>query len=73
MPKLTKRFADLLQPPPDSIGKDLFYWDDELPGFGLRVKHSGVKSYIIQYRQTFPTCACTILGTRSPRTSFHLE
>jgi integrase len=47
MVKLNKRTVDAIKT--DSTG-DVVVWDDDLAGFGLRVKPSGVKSYLIQYR-----------------------
>jgi integrase len=44
--KLTKRAIDALKPD----GLDHVHWDDELRGFGLRLKQSGLKSFLIQFR-----------------------
>jgi integrase len=46
MPKLTKRVVDAAE----IKEREYFLWDEDLPGFGLRVLPSGRKRYIIQYR-----------------------
>lgn len=45
--KLTKRLIDTLQP---RSGSDFAVWDRELAGFGVRVRETGAKSFIIKYR-----------------------
>jgi integrase len=44
--KLTKRAIDTIK----AGSTDRFFWDDELRGFGLRVKPGGLKSFLIQFR-----------------------
>jgi hypothetical protein len=46
MVKITKRVVEAAE----AQKKDYLIWDDELPGFGLRVFSSGKRSYVIQYR-----------------------
>src|SRR5689334_21722558 len=45
--KLNKRTIDAIQPDPK---RDVWVWDAELPGFGIRVKPSGVRIFLVQYR-----------------------
>ena len=46
MPKLTKRFVDALKP----VTSDTLYRDTDLKGFALRVKPSGIRTWVVQYR-----------------------
>lgn len=45
--KITKKAVDAIKPDPL---RDLFMWDGELRGFGVRTKPSGTKTFLIQYR-----------------------
>src|SRR5215204_2433964 len=44
--KLTKMVVEGMKPVPE----ELVVWDSALPGFGLRIKPTGIRSYIVQYR-----------------------
>lgn len=46
MPRLTKRVIEAAE----IKAAEHFIWDDNLPGFGVRVLPSGRKGYIVQYR-----------------------
>lgn len=47
MPKLTKKIVDALQ---HESNRDVFAWDAEVRGFGVRLKPSGTRTFLIQYR-----------------------
>lgn len=67
MAKLSKRTVDQAE----SAQTDYFIWDDELPGFGLRVFASGKRSYLVQYRAGGRTRRFTIgaHGVWTPETA----
>ncbi|MCP4316486.1 MAG: site-specific integrase [Hyphomicrobiales bacterium] len=46
MPKLTQAYVLRLRP----SEREAFHWDTQLPGFGLRAKPSGVRTFVVQYR-----------------------
>ena len=46
VPRLTKRVVDALK----ANGADTVHWDGELTGFGVRVRRSGRKYYVVQTR-----------------------
>src|SRR5262249_31888913 len=57
---ITKRAIDALKAKPS----EYFVWDNRLMGFGVRVRPSGAKSYVLKYRagsgRTAPTRRVTI-------------
>lgn len=46
MARITKALVEKLKP----ASVDQFIWDDDIRGFGVRVKKSGARSFCIQYR-----------------------
>ena len=46
MPRLTKKLLDNLKP----AARDVFAWDSEIRGLGVRIKPSGTKTFFVQYR-----------------------
>ena len=67
MAKLTKRVVDGAE----RRSSEYFIWDEELPGFGLRVFKSGRRSYLVQYRAAGRTRRYTIglHGAWTPETA----
>jgi len=66
MTKLTKRVVEAAKPDPE---RDVFLWDTELPGFGLRVYPSGNRKYLVQYRTKTGRQRRTMLGRHGPLTA----
>jgi integrase len=65
MAKVTKRTVDALKPVPD---RDSLLWDDELPGFGVRCRPSGAKTYFLKYRTHGGRQRWLTLGRHGPLT-----
>lgn len=69
MPKLTKRTVEAAE----IKASEYFLWDDEVPGFGLRVLPSGRKGFVVQYRagrrpRRISLGPCTVLTCEQART-----
>ena len=62
MATLNKRTVDAIQP----AARDIVLWDDALAGFGVRVKPSGVRTYIVQYRNAHGRSRRHTLGRHGP-------
>lgn len=52
MPRLTKKFVEALTPPDE---KYVTIWDDRLIGFGVRIRPSSKKAYIVQAKKNGKT------------------
>ena len=61
--KLNMRVIERLE----SDGRERIYWDTELPGFGLRIRTSGRKYYVVQFRSNGRERRMT-LGRHGPLT-----
>lgn len=65
--KINKRNVDAIKPD----GVERFYWDTEIPGFGLSVRASGRKYFIVQFRANGKVRRMTLgpIGSLTPDTA----
>ena len=61
--KLTKQTVDKLTCPPGKAEE--IFWDEDLPGFGLRIVKSGKAVYVVQYRNSEGRTKKMTLGDRN--------
>ncbi len=66
MPKLIKSIVEAVKPDPK---RDVFVWDTQLPGFGLRVYPSGRRKYVVQYRTKGNRQRRAVLGSHGTLTA----
>ena len=65
--KLSKTVVERIK----ATDQDVVVWDNTLPGFGVRVKPSGVRSYIIQYRNRNTSASRRLtIGQHGPLLTF---
>lgn len=63
MGKLTKQTVDSLKPSRVGVkGSYFFAWDQELRGFGVQVMASGLKSFVVQYRNAAGRSRRIVIG-----------
>lgn len=65
MGKLTKAAIEALSPP---IQGRTYLWDSELRGFGVRVLPSGLKAFMLQYRNDEGRSRRVVIGRFGPLT-----
>jgi integrase len=66
--KLSKTVVERIK----ATERDMVVWDETLPGFGVRVKPSGVRSYIVQYRNRHTSASKRLtIGQHGPLLTFH--
>ena len=59
MARLTKRLVEALKP---TANRDIFAWDSEIRGLGIRLKPSGTKTFFVQYRNEARRTRRLVLG-----------
>ena len=65
--QITKSVVDRLKP----RASEFTVWDAKLPGFGVRVRPSGTKSYVVVYRAGPGRGAPVLPSTALPSPSDH--